>query len=135
MVFDCPDANVSAIRRSASNTPLQALTTLNGETFTEAARALAERAIAVQGDNAARIAFAFRLCLGREPSSVERELLVSLLEKGRAVFAEEPEAAVKLIAAGGGKAPASEQTALVDLAAWIATTRILMNTDEFITRE
>jgi hypothetical protein len=41
MVFDCPDANVTAIRRSASNTPLQALTTLNGETFIEAARALA----------------------------------------------------------------------------------------------
>jgi mono/diheme cytochrome c family protein len=135
MVFDCPDANVSAIRRGVSNTPLQALTTLNGQVYTEAARALAERAIAATGDDATRITFAFRHCLGREPSSVERELLISLLEKGRAVFAEEPESAVKFIAASGGKSPAQDQPAPADLAAWIATMRILLNTDELITRD
>jgi hypothetical protein len=136
MVFDCPDANVSAIRRSVSNTPLQALTTLNGETFTEAARALAEQVVAADGDDARRIAFAFRLCLCREPTASEQSLLLSLLEKGRATFADDPESATKLATpevrtAAAAKTPAST----VDLAAWIATTRIILNTDEFITRD
>jgi hypothetical protein len=135
MVFDCPDANVSAIRRSVSNTPLQALTTLNGETFTQAARALAERAIATDGDDLERISAAFRLCLAREPSSVERTLLSSLLEKARAVFTSDPASAAKLVTSGGGKPAAGNEADRVNLAAWIATTRIILNTDEFITRD
>jgi hypothetical protein len=135
MVFDCPDANVSAIRRTISNTPLQALTTLNSETFTGAARALAELAIVTAGDDASRMAFAFRQCLGREPSEKERGLLLALLEKGRSVFAAEPEAAAKLIATNGPEASAKDPSKPADLAAWIATTRIILNTDEFITRD
>jgi hypothetical protein len=133
MVFDCPDANVAAIRRSVSNTPLQALTTLNAQTFTEAARALAERTLAQGGDDRARLAFAFRVCLSREPSSIERDQLLALLEKSRTVFARDAEGTVKLTTGGGKKAAAAASSS--DLAAWVATTRILLNTDEFITRE
>jgi hypothetical protein len=135
MVFDCPDANVAAIRRGVSNTPLQALTTLNAQTFTEAARALAERALEFPGDDGARVAFAFRRCLGREPSSTERGHLLGLLQTARATFAGDAEATMKLTSGSGKKTPVAGQPSATDLAAWMATTRIILNTDEFITRE
>ena len=135
MVFDCPDANVAAIRRGVSNTPLQALTTLNAQTFTEAARALAERVLELQGDDSARAGFAFRRCLGREPSSTERDQLLALLQKARAVFAADAEATMKLTSGSSKKSPAGGEPSVTDLAAWIATARIILNTDEFITRE
>jgi hypothetical protein len=115
--FDCPDANLTAIKRSVSNTPLQALTTLNAQAFAEAAQALAKRVLAEPlADDRARLARAFRLALTRPPHERELAALSQLLAKAREQYAGAP-----------------DQDA--EPAAWAATVRIVLNTDEFITRE
>ncbi len=127
MAFDCPDANVASIRRTVSNTPLQALTTLNASTFSEAARALTRRVLTeASPDDRARLVHAFRLCLGREPQPAEAAALLGLLQEARAYYASHEEAAKKI--SGAAEMPA-------EAAAWTTTARILLNTDEFITRE
>jgi mono/diheme cytochrome c family protein len=129
--FDCPDANTTNVKRTVSNTPLQALTTLNAEAFGEAAQALSRRVLKEKADNdAARLTHAFRLCLARSPSSSELGALTTLLADARRHYGEN---AVDATAAVGtytvpGTTPA-------ETAAWIATARILLNMDEFITRE
>ena len=72
-VFDAPDREFCVVRRSVTNTPLQALTLLNDPIFVEAARNLAERSIREGGPSpAARLAFAFRLATGRVPDPRSR---------------------------------------------------------------
>ncbi len=109
-VFDCPDASQAAVARAVSNTPLQALTTLNNETFFEAARALAERVRREAADDDARIALAFRLCVARAPAEAERSRLATLLERSRALAGSEE-------------------------GAWISVANVLLNLDEFLVRE
>jgi mono/diheme cytochrome c family protein len=118
MVFDCPDANLASVERNVSNTPLQALTTLNAQSFTDAAQALAARTLEIPGDDTARLTAAFRRCLGRKPSGDESAHLLSLLAKARATWSRDGKS-------GDGVEPA----------AWTATVRIILNTDEFITRD
>ena len=68
-IFDAPNADFSCPRRLRSNTPLQALTTLNDPVFHEAAQAMAMRVWKEGGtDDRARVGYAFRLCVGRKPS-------------------------------------------------------------------
>ncbi len=79
-VFDAPDGFSSCTRRIRSNTPLQALTLLNDTQFFEFAESLAKRIESRPSlDDHARINYAFRLCLGRSPSSSEVERLEKLL--------------------------------------------------------
>ncbi len=128
MTFDCPDANIACVARNVSDTPLQALTTLNAQVFAESARALASRVLReVSGEDAPRVERAFRLCLARPPTAAESSRLMSLLSQARAFYAANPAEAKKL--AGNAKDAKPEE-----LAAWSAMTRIVMNTDEFITR-
>jgi hypothetical protein len=124
MTFDCPDANVASVRRNVSNTPLQALTTLNAATFAEASLALARRLLASpeEAGDAVRLERAFRLCLIRSPRPDEIRVLEELLQEARAYYAAHEAETAKL----GGE---------IETAAWTATARILLNTDEFITRE
>ncbi len=127
VTFDCPDANLAAVERGLSNTPLQALTTLNAQSFTEAARAMAKRLLAEPHvDDTARLTRCFRLCVLRPPGRPEIARLASLLGAARAFYLQHPDEA---------KAMAGEGTPVEEAAAWAATTRIVMNTDEFITRE
>jgi hypothetical protein len=132
--FDCPDANIACVARNISDTPLQALTTLNAQVFADAARALAARVLReVPGDDAPRVERAFRLCLARPPTGAETSRLMLLLSQARAFHAANPAEATKLV----GIARDARDTKDVrpgDLAAWTAMTRIVMNTDEFITR-
>jgi mono/diheme cytochrome c family protein len=128
MTFDCPDANIACVARNVSDTPLQALTTLNAQVFAEAARALASRVLReVSGSDAPRVERAFRLCLARPPTGAETSRLMSLLSQARAFYAANPDEAKKLV--GDAKDAKAEE-----VAAWTAMTRIVMNTDEFITR-
>jgi hypothetical protein len=123
MTFDCPDANVANVRRTVSNTPLQALTTLNAKTFAEAARALAQRVLNEPcADDAVRMARAFQICLVRSPQEEETSALLSLLREARTYYAAHEDDAKKA---------ASD----AESAAWTTAARILLNTDEFITRD
>ena len=81
-VFDAPTAETATVRRTRSNSPLQALTTLNDEVFVEAAHALAARVLKdAPNDDRARLRRAFRLCLAREPDATEYDLLASQLAR------------------------------------------------------
>jgi hypothetical protein len=132
--FDCPDANIACVARTVSDTPLQALTTLNSQAFADAARALAARVLReVPGDDAPRLERAFRLCLARPPTGAETSRLMSLLSQARAFYATNPDEAKKLVGTAKDAKPTKESKD-EELAAWMAVTRIVLNTDEFITR-
>jgi hypothetical protein len=182
MTFDCPDANTSCVKRSVSNTPLQALALLNNEVFVEAAQGLARRVLAYQPvekvtfyenrpfspisaskilddipvsppfrsltwtkiarfslrstsstgcyRDQERLRRAFRLCLARPPVVGERDELMNLLTASREHYAEDAEGAREM--AGPGLPPG---VSVAEVAAWVGTVRILMNFDEFVTRE
>jgi hypothetical protein len=123
-LFDCPDATNAAPQRTSTNTPLQALALLNSETCLEAARGLAAEAIPEQGSDADRLRAAFRRCLTRPPTAAELVRLADLHAAHQAWYAEHPDDARVL----AGDLPAES-------AAMIATANILLNLDEFITRE
>ncbi len=131
MSFDCPDSNVTSVERTRSNTPLAALITLNNETFTEAAQALARRVLTTQGegDDASKIEHAFRLCLSRPPEVSEVDRLSSLLAGTRSFYRANPEEAKKM--AGNYL---QEKGDPVETASWIATVRVILNLDEFLVR-
>jgi hypothetical protein len=107
--FDAPDAQTACTRRNRSDTPLQALHLANDPTFMEIAHALAGR-ITREGpaDDAGRVDYAFRLCFSRCPGSAERSRLLAYLVQQRQ----------------------AEPTQ-----AWTMVARVLLNLDEFITRE
>ena len=131
IAFDCPDSNTTSVVRRTSNTPIQALTTLNNETFVEAAQAFAGRILALDAtDEATRMGEALRLCVAREPSGIEVQRFVELLSTSRAYYAENPEAAQELV---GAHLPDGVEPA--EGAAWVAVARIALNLDELITRE
>ncbi|MCO6458507.1 MAG: DUF1553 domain-containing protein, partial [Pirellulaceae bacterium] len=137
MVFDFPNSNVTCTRRVRSNTPLQSLTLANDLAFVECARALAQRLLAEQaGTDEQRLQWAFRCCLARSPSAAEVARLLQFVGSQRAAFGADHAAAAEL--AGQDLAPTTGSFQAVDpveLAAWVATARVLMNLDEFITRE
>jgi len=129
LAFDAPDSTVACTRRERSNSPLQALTLLNDPVFFECAQALGARlAEGTTRSFEARLVEAYRLCLGRDPSPAELTRLERFYEERRAAFAADSKAA----RAAAGKGDAEQVT---ERAAWIATARVLMNLDEFITRE
>ena len=131
--FDCPDANTTNVKRTVSNTPLQALTTLNAEAFAEAAQALAKRVLtdAVLKDDASRLTRAFSSCVSRAPSKQELTAMTKLLDEARYTYQNGPadEAKAALGSHAVSNVPATEN------AAWVATVRIVLNLDELITRE
>lgn len=131
--FDCPDANTTNVRRTVSNTPLQALTTLNAEAFAEAAQALAKRVLvdAHLKDDAARLTRVFRYCVARIPTAKELSALQRLLDESRYTYQNGPAEEAKS-ALGSHIAP---NTPVSENAAWVAVSRIVLNLDEFITRD
>jgi len=130
--FDAPNGDFSCVRRNRSNTPLQALTTLNEPVFMECSRALAALTLREGGDNdAERLTLAFRRCLTREPNEEELTVLTALLERQRKRFKADPAKARELIA-GWPEVPGH---GAASQAAWTAVARALLNLDETITKE
>jgi hypothetical protein len=132
-VFDAPDREVCIVRRSTTNTPLQALTLLNDPIFVEAARKLAERAIHEGGASpASRLAFAFRLATDREPDSSELAILQKKLDEMLAAYRADDKGARSLLSVGA--APGDPAIAAGELAAYTAVMNIILNLDEMITK-
>jgi hypothetical protein len=134
--FDTPEGNVACARRGRSNTPLQALMTLNETVSMDAARALARRILEEGGrSDAERIDYAFRRCLSRSPSAAERDELGALLAKQRARIADgwiDPWE----LATGGKELPKPPAGITpTQLAAYTVVSRVLLNLDETITKE
>jgi hypothetical protein len=129
-VFDAPSGEFAVVNRTRSNTPLQALTTLNEPLFVECAQALAHRALDEGGaSDRDRLRYAFRRCVGREPSPDEADLLLSVLDDETRRFRASREDADAV--AGGGDADSDRASH----AAWTVVSRILLNLDETITKE
>jgi hypothetical protein len=133
-MFDAPNADFSCVRRVKSNTPLQALTTLNDAVFQEAAQALALRVWKEGGaDNQSRALYAFRLCTGRKPKPEEMKPLIDLLEDHLQYFEDRTAAAV-FVSSPDIKNPPPDVN-LHKVAAWTMVARVLLNLDETITKE
>ena len=132
--FDVPNADASCVKRVRSNTPLQALTTLNETVFMESARALGQQMQKNGTTDEAKIAYAFRCCTSRLPTSDETALLLKLLDKQRQRLSA-GELDAHTLALGNKTAQVPEGTNLQDLAAFTLLARVLLNLDETITRE
>jgi hypothetical protein len=129
--FDTPKFNTTCTRRSRSNTPLQAMAMANDQAMIEIARALALRLLGEShGDDRARVRQAFRYCLARPPADREMKRLLEFVDQQRKAFVDEEPAATLL---AGDATPPGVPPA--EVAAWTAVSRVVMNLDEFITRE
>jgi hypothetical protein len=135
--FDVPNGDFSCVRRQRSNSPLQALTTLNEEIYTDCARALAVKLLSSTGSNdEQRIALAFRTTVSRAPTADEIAALQTLLAKQRKRIADgwiNPWEVATGKAEKPAKLPAGATPA--DLAAYTILSRVMLNLDETITRE
>lgn len=134
LLFDATNREVCTIKRSRTNTPLQALALLNEVTFVEAAKSLAVRMVKEGGStDSDRLVYGFRLVTGRQPSAQEQQVLSEGLQSDRAMFAQAPEAAAQLLKVG--ELPVESSLEPVELANWTTTANVLLNLDEFVTRE
>jgi hypothetical protein len=133
VIFDAPDRAECTFERPRTNTPLQALATLNDPQFVEAARVLAQRLLVAEpADADARLTLAFRLVLARSPEPREREVLQEFLKTQTGVYAASPEAAAALSRAGQASRPDGLDPAVH--ATWTALANLILNLDETITR-
>jgi hypothetical protein len=133
LAFDAPVREECTAKRDRSNTPLQALVLLNDPTFVEAARVLAARAISECGPGIdEKITWYYRQVLSRNPSEKELTLLREFYQRNASRYEEDPRAAEKLLSIGLAALPAEKDR--VQLAAWTAVARAILNLHESITR-
>lgn len=132
-LFDSAQRRVCEVRTPRTNTPLQALTLLNDQSYLEAARALAMKALQTAGKPDERIADITRRVIARAPSSKEAAVLKRELERALAHYKAKPEDAKKFLASGqlqpGANLPAAE------VAAYAVVASMILNLDEAITHE
>ena len=129
--FDAPNREVCTVRRPRTNTPLQALVTLNDPVYVEAAQALARRMVREGGaTEAGRAVRGFRLVLAREPSAAERERIVRLHADASADFRTDAERAKKMATEPLGAVPTDLAVDEADLAAWTVVANVILNLDE-----
>ena len=134
LIFDMPGREMCVVRRSRTNTPLQALSLLNEVTYVEASRGLAERMFLEGGSSSTeRIRFAFQLATSRTPSEHELKTLHAGLEQRLVRFRADPESAKKLLSVGEKK-PANGIDPS-ELAAYTITASVILNLDETVTKE
>ncbi|MFO0969412.1 MAG: DUF1553 domain-containing protein, partial [Gemmataceae bacterium] len=133
IAFDAPTRTVCTITRPRTNTPLQALVTLNDPCFVEAAQALARRMLTEGGPTLGdKASHGFRLCLTRPPSEKEVERLVDLYQAARKKFAAAPKEALKMATDPLGPLPGRMDA--VDAAGWTVVANVLLNLDEFLAK-
>ena len=126
--FDAPNREVCTVRRNRSNTPLQALVTMNDPVYIEAAQALARRISKSGATPADRVKDAFRLCLARIPSETEQQRLIALFDEALAFYKQDTAKANEMATVPIGPVPADANAA--ELAAWTTVANVLLNLDE-----
>ena len=130
MTFDRPDGIVTCTRRERSNTPLQALTLLNGSIFVDAARQLGRQLAQADGASSEKVRKVYLRALGREPNEFEARRVLVLHSKLSKLFRDDQKAATQLTAG-----LELQGRTVVEVAAWITVARTVLNLDEVITRE
>lgn len=136
MAFDVPTREKCVIQRQSTNTPLQALVTLNDEQFVEAARCFAQRVLEYKPETACdecRMSYAFELATGRSVDEERAQLLFELLEVERSNFHAEPDKAKGLLAVG--EARRNESLDVAEHAAWTVVASVILNLDETLNKE
>ena len=133
-IFDAPTREKCIVQRARTNTPLQALVTLNDIQFIEASRNMAERLIREGGKTSEeRLQYGFRLATSRYPRPQEISVLKRILDNASKKYKANPEAAKQLLAVGEAKR--DEALPADELAAWTIIASSILNLDETLTRE
>ncbi|MCS6775464.1 MAG: DUF1553 domain-containing protein, partial [Chthonomonadaceae bacterium] len=130
--FDAPEREFCVVRRSTTNTPLQALVLMNDPTYVEAARKFAERILLKAHSPASRIALAYRIALARDPRPAETRILLRAFHQQWNRFRRDRAAAEQLL--GVGESPRHPGLDVAELAAWTTVTSILLTLDETISK-
>jgi hypothetical protein len=135
--FDAPNGDFACVRRPRSNTPLQALMTLNEPISMDCARALALHTLNEGGDTeTGRLNYAFRRCVSRNPLPEEASQLLKLLNKETERFSGSDTKPWQLATEDPSHPPSLPRGATpAELAAWTVVSRVLLNLDETITKE
>jgi hypothetical protein len=126
--FDAPNREVCALRRPRSNTPLQALVTMNDPVYFEAAQALARRMAAQPGSIETKAQFGFRVCLARLARPEELQRIVRFYRDTREEYAQNAEASEAIVMNISGRIP--DQGDIFELSAWTVVANVLLNLDE-----
>ena len=130
--FDAPSREVCTIRRMPTNTPLQALVTLNDPVYVELAQAMARRVIgAQQGSPEKSAAYAIRIATSRPAAQAQITAITQLYSTELARYTSDLDAAKKLAADPLGPLPSGCQPA--EAAAWTVVCNVLMNMDAVLT--
>jgi hypothetical protein len=130
--FDAPSREVCVLKRDRTNTPLQALVTLNDPLFVEASRVLATRALHAAPSLDARLDAVSLPLLGRTFTAPERTVVRRTLDDALASYSRDPAAAGQLLAVG--ESPADNRLPAPELAAWTLVASQVMNLDESLTK-
>lgn len=131
--FDAPSREQCRARRERTNTPLQAMVTLNDPQYFEAARHLGHRMLRQGGaEPVDRLRYGFRLATARWPDERECAVLAESLATQRAHFEQAPEAAKLVVAVGESSVP--DDFPAPELAAYTMVANLLLNMDEVLTR-
>ncbi|OAI58115.1 hypothetical protein AYO49_01270 [Verrucomicrobiaceae bacterium SCGC AG-212-N21] len=134
LLFDAPTREICTVKRSRTNTPLQALALLNEVTFVESARGLAQVMMRDGGETPEkRLAYGYKRASAREPDAPSLQTLMKGWRDSLEFFKTHPEDAQKLITHGASKPDATLNAA--ELAAYTTTAEILMNLDRTVTRD
>jgi hypothetical protein len=131
-IFNAPSREVCTVKRERTNTPLQALVTLNGDQFVEAARRLAEIALKNADGDMARLDVVVRRLLSRSFRPEESAVALKSLEELRGYYSKHPDDAQKLVSVGDSEPDGSLETE--ELAAWTMLANELMNLDEVLNK-
>ncbi|MBC7369214.1 MAG: DUF1553 domain-containing protein [Undibacterium sp.] len=131
-ILNAPSREVSCVRRDRTNTPLQALVTLNDPLFVEASRSLASRALHAAPSFDARLDTVSLNLLGRAFTVPERAIVRRTLDDALATYTRDPAAAKELLTVGAS--PADEKLPAPELAAWTLVASQVMNLDESLTK-
>ncbi|MCC7062878.1 MAG: PSD1 domain-containing protein [Planctomycetes bacterium] len=127
LTLDAPTREFCTVRRSTTNTPLQALVLWNDEQFVEAARVLAQRTLAQAGSDEERLQAAYRRCTGHPLAKEQLQLGLDLLRTMRQRYAAAPDDAKALLAVG--EAPRDTNLPAPELAAWTIVANAFLNLD------
>ena len=130
--FDAGNREVCMIRRSRTNTPLQAFVTLNDPVFIETHRAMARRVVREARSTSERLSHLFKICLSREPVAHEITALSQLFTDSLASYEKDLAAATKMATEPLGSA--EKDSNIPELAAWTVVSNVVMNLDEFLMR-
>ena len=134
VTFDATTREKCTGRRSRTNTPLQALVTLNDPQFVEAARGLAQRVLMESKPSGAeRVATMVRMVFGRRATEREVSLLSALAQRAKEGFAASPESAAKLLTVG--ESLRAEGISVEEHAAWTVVANAVLNLDEFLVKQ